>query len=67
MDETVENGVSYGGVSDDLVPLIDGHLAGDDGGTTLMSVVNDLEQVTALVGGQRCQSPIVDNEEFDPR
>ena len=67
VDETVENGVSDGGVGDDLVPVINGHLAGDDGGTTLMPVVNDLEQVAALVGGQRCQSPIVEDEELDPR
>ena len=67
VDETVENGVGDGGVGDDLVPVIDGHLAGDDGGTTLMPVVDDLEEIAALVGGQRCQSPIVEDEEFDPR
>ena len=52
VDETVENGVSDGGVGDDLVPVIDGHLAGDDDGTTLMPVVHDLEQIAALVASR---------------
>lgn len=30
MDEAVEDGVSYGGVLDDTVPMVDGELAGDE-------------------------------------
>jgi len=67
VDEAVENGVSDGGVGDDLVLVIDGHLAGDDSGTMLMPIVNDLKEIAALVGGQRGQSSIVENEELDPR
>ena len=59
VDETVENGVGDGGIGDDLVPVIDWDLAGDDGGTTLMPVVNDLEKIAALFAGERSQSPVV--------
>jgi len=67
VNETVENGVGDGWVSDDLVPMIHGNLACDDGGATLMPVVDDLEEIAALVGGERSQSPVVEDEELDPR
>ena len=67
VDETVENGVGDGGIGDDLVPVIDRDLAGDDGRATLMAVVDDLEEIAALVAGERSQSPVVEDEEFDPR
>ena len=67
VDETVENGVGDGGIGDHLVPVIDRHLAGDDGGTALMPIVDDLEQIATLVGGERSQSPVVEDEEFDAR
>jgi hypothetical protein len=31
VDETIENGVGEGRIADDLVPLVGGDLAGDDG------------------------------------
>jgi hypothetical protein len=31
VDETIENGVGDGGIGDNLVPVIDRYLAGDDG------------------------------------
>jgi hypothetical protein len=33
--------------------MVDRHLAGDDGGSALMAVVDDLEEVAALLAGQR--------------
>jgi hypothetical protein len=53
VDETVENSVGDGGIGDHLVPVIDRHLAGDDGRSALVPVVNDLEKVAALVTGER--------------
>ena len=57
MDETVENGVGDGGIGDDLVPVLDRQLAGDDGRAAIMSIVDDLEEVAALIGGQWEQVP----------
>jgi len=51
VNETVENGVGDGWVGDHLVPVIDGNLAGNDGGATLVPVIDDLEKVAALVTG----------------
>ena len=31
VDQTIEDGIGQGGVSDDFVPLIDGNLASDEG------------------------------------
>ena len=67
VDETVKNGVGDGGIGDDLVPVIDRDLAGDDGRAALMAVVDDLEEIATLVGGERSESPVVEDEQFDPR
>ena len=67
MDEPVENGVGNGGIGDHLVPVIDGDLAGDDGGAALMAVVDDLEKIAALVASERSEAPIIKNQELDPR
>src|SRR5882757_4203266 len=32
-----------------------------------MAVVDDLKEITTLVGGEWSQSPVVEDEEFDPR
>ena len=31
VDEAIEDGICDGGISDDFIPSVDGHLAGDDG------------------------------------
>ena len=55
------------GIGDDLVPVIDRHLAGDDGRAALMPVVHDLEEIAALLGGERSEAPVVEDQELDPR
>jgi len=52
VNEAVEYGVSDGGVSDGLMPLIDGELAGDDGGCLAVSILEGFEQVAAFLGVQ---------------
>ena len=53
VDETVEDGIGIGGIGDELVPAVDGKLAGDDGGVAAMAVVEDLEEVTTHGGVKR--------------
>jgi hypothetical protein len=36
-----------------LVPVLYGHLAGDDGGCSVVSVIDNLQQIAALFCGQR--------------
>ena len=67
MDEAIEDGVGDGGIGDDLVPVVDRHLAGDDGRPALMAVIDDFEEITPLLGGEWREPPIVEDEELDPR
>ena len=65
VDEAVEDGVGEGGIADDLVPVFDRDLAGDDGGAAAVAILDDFEQVAALLGGQRIEPPIIEDEQLD--
>ena len=67
VDEAVEDGVGDGGIADDLVPVLDRHLAGDDGRAAFVAVVDDFQQIAALLAGERCETPIVEDQQLDPR
>ena len=66
VNKAVEHGVGDGGIADDLVPVIDRHLAGDDGRAAFVAIVHDFQQIAALLAGERGETPIVENEEIDP-
>lgn len=53
MHQAVEDGVGERGIADDLVPMFDGQLAGHDGGLAAIAILNDLQEIAALLGGQR--------------
>jgi len=55
VDEAVEDGVAEGGIRNPIVPGRYRDLAGDDGGGTPMAVIDDLQQVAPLLGGERGQ------------
>ncbi len=63
VDEPVEDGVGDGGVADDFVPSADRHLAGDDDGAHLVAIIDDLQQITALVGVRGFRPPIVQDQQ----
>jgi hypothetical protein len=67
VDEAVEDGVGDGGVGDDLVPMLDRHLTGDDGRSALVAIIDDFEEITTLVAGERGEAPIIEDEQVDPR
>ena len=58
----VDDGVADRHVADDFVPAADRNLAGDQQRALVIPVVDDLQQVTALLGRQRLGSPIVDDQ-----
>ena len=64
VDEAIEDRVGDGGVSDDFVPAIDGQLAGDDNRAGFVSILDDFEQITALVGVERFWSPVVQDQQI---
>ena len=65
VDNAVEDGIGERGVADDLVPVVDRHLAGDDQRAGVVAVLNDLQQVAALLGGQRFRPPVIEDQQID--
>ena len=47
VDDPVENGVSHGGVCDQIMPFRHGGLGGDDGGFAPIAFLDDFEQMEA--------------------
>ena len=41
--EAIENGIGDGGIADDLVPVLDGELAGYDGRAAAVAILHDLQ------------------------
>ena len=50
--EPVEDGIGQGVIADDLIPVVDRHLRGHDGGADAVTMVEPLEQIAALPGGE---------------
>jgi transposase len=67
VDEAVEDGVGDGGVGDDLMPMLDRHLTGNDGRSALVAVIVDLMEIATLVAGERGETTVVEDEQVDPR
>ena len=67
MDQPVQHGVGDSRMADVFVPEFNGHLAGDDGGGTIVPVVDDFHQVAPPLGSERGDAPIVEDEEVHPR
>src|SRR5436190_23436455 len=63
--EPIEDGVGDGGIADDLVPVLDRKLAGDDGRAAPVPVLHDLQEVAALFGEHRAESQVVEDEKLD--
>ena len=61
--EAVEDRVGEGRVAEVVVPFLDRQLAGDDGGAPAVAVLDDLEQVAAVLGAQRCEAPVVEDQD----
>jgi hypothetical protein len=65
MDDTVEDGVGDGGLTDHLMPTRDGELGGYDRGSALITFLEEFKEVEALLVGQTVGAPIVEDEELD--
>ena len=52
MDDAIENGVGQSGISHEFVPAVDRKLAGDDQGTSVVAILDDLQQIALLFGQQ---------------
>lgn len=62
MDEAVQDGIGVSWIGNELVPALDGKLAGDDSGFAVMAVVEDFEEVAAHRAIERLKSKIVEDK-----
>ena len=61
MDDTIEDRIGQSGIAHELVPSVDGELAGDDQRAGIVAILDDLQQIALLLGQQRFRPPIVDS------
>lgn len=64
VDDAIEDGVGVGRIADDLVPFIDGDLAGEDGRAATVALFEDVVEVAAGAGVEGIETPIVEDEEL---
>src|SRR5579863_306600 len=65
VDEAIEDGIGDCRIDDHLVPVIDGELTGHNRRAAAVTIVDDFEQVAALLRGQRSQPPVIEDQKFD--
>src|ERR1700736_1599272 len=65
MDDAIEDGVGKRRIADDLVPALDWKLAGNDNRADVVSILDNLQEVAALLGIELLRSPVVENEKID--
>src|SRR5690606_3025948 len=58
--------VGEGWVADDFVPAVDGDLAGDQDGSTVVAILDDLQQIAPLVGVEGFWAPVVEDQQTGP-
>jgi len=63
VNDAVQYRIAKGGIGNDVMPLRHGDLTCDQQGSLVVAIVDDLKQITALVGGERFGSPVVEDEE----
>ena len=63
VNDAVQYRITEGGIGDDVMPLRDGDLACDQERSLVVTVIDDLKEITTLLGGERLGSPIVDDDE----
>src|SRR5271170_6367566 len=64
MDESVQHRIAKRGVADELVPVVDRHLARDDRRPLSIPILDDFEQVAPLAIAEGSQSPVVQNQDL---
>jgi hypothetical protein len=63
VDDAIQDGVGEAWFADDVMPLVDVELAGDESRAAAVAVFDDLHQIAALVGGEPIRSPVVEDQQ----
>jgi len=64
VDDAIEDRVGQSWIADQVMPAVHWDLAGDQRGATSVAVLDDLQQVVALLGGERFEPPVVKDEQL---
>ena len=64
VEQSVEHGVSDGGIGEELVPFTRRHLAGDERGVSLGPVVDHLEEIMLGLALKGSDPPVVQDEKI---
>jgi len=62
--ETVQNGIGESGIRESGMPIFHRDLSSDQGGTSSVSVIEHLQEITGLVDGKRVAQPVIEDEEL---
>ena len=65
VNDAVEDGVGEGRIADDVVPLRDRNLTGDQERVVVVAILDDFEQIAALFCSQDLGSEIVQDEDVN--
>lgn len=63
MDEAIQDCIGNCGISHGPMPMLQGELTGQDGGTMLAAVIYDIQHVSALRSTQGGQAPVIQSKE----
>ncbi len=64
MNDAIEDGVCEGRLADDVMPRLDGQLAGNHGRAAAVPFFDDFHQVAALRGRQSVRPPIIQDQQL---
>jgi hypothetical protein len=65
VDDAIEDSVGVCGIADQLVPFVDGDLAGDDRRPSAVAFFENFEKIVAGSGIEGIKAPIIEDEELD--
>jgi hypothetical protein len=65
VNQTIEDAISDGGITDLFMPARDWQLRSEGGRPGLVAILADLPDFTAFVFIQRCHGPVIDDQNVD--
>src|ERR1700687_5875430 len=65
VNEAVQDRVAEGGVADDVVPMFDGDLAGNDGRGATVAIIKDLQKVAPFGRIENRKAPVIEDQELN--
>ena len=67
MDDAVEDGIGEGGILNLRVPLVDGELGGKETRGLAVAVIEEVEDIAGLIGGEGITEPFIEDDEVKGR